>query len=52
MDFHEFASGNKLHYTVEDPDDLLGVYQCFAVTPAGVDYATLRVLRAGIYMEW
>ena len=43
----EFASGAKLVYRGPHPDDMIGVYQCFAVTPAGMDYATLRVMRTG-----
>ena len=41
------SNSRVLRYTGNTQDDLLGVYQCFATTPAGVDYDTLRVLRAG-----
>ena len=47
VDIQEFANGNNLVYRGSHPDDMIGVYQCFAVTPAGMDYATLRVMRAG-----
>ena len=41
------SNSTVLRYSGNSSDDLLGVYQCFAATPAGVDYDTLRVLRAG-----
>ena len=41
------SSGNTLSYTGESSDDLLGVYQCFAETPAGISYNTVRVIRTG-----
>ena len=46
-DFSAHSDGSVLRYTGNDPDDLLGVYQCFAETPAGVGYDTIRVIRAG-----
>ena len=47
VDIQEFADGAKLNYSGRHPDDMIGVYQCFAVTPSGMDYATLRVKRDG-----
>jgi hypothetical protein len=39
--------GNTLRYTGGTSDDLLGIYQCFAMTAAGTSYDTVRVLRKG-----
>ena len=47
QNFTRYSSGNTLRYTGSDSNDLLGVYQCFAETPAGMSYDTVRVLRKG-----
>ena len=47
QNFTSYSSNNTLKYTGGNSDDLLGVYQCFAETPAGTSYATVRVIRKG-----
>ena len=46
-DITAHSSGGVLMYETGGDDGILGVYQCFAVTQAGVDYDTLRVLKPG-----
>ena len=45
-----YSSANTLTYTGDNPDDLLGVYQCFAETAVGTGYDTVRVIRDGEFL--
>ena len=47
QNFTMYSRDNTLRYRGGTSDDLLGIYQCFAVTPAGTSYDTVRVLRKG-----
>ena len=42
-----YSSGNTLRYTDVNSNYDLGVYQCFAETPAGTSYDTVRIIRKG-----